>query len=203
MVSPRRPLSPRLGPLALGLLLALPAALPSRAGDADRARLERGEVLISTSKLGDGGVVAEARGVINAPPAEVWKLIDACNDYHRTMPRIAASKELSRKGDVVVCEVEAELPFPLPNLTSVTRAQHTFKDGTFRRQWSLLRGDYKHNAGHWLLTPFGDGGARTLAEYRLELELDMPVPDSILEGAQSRTLPTLFERLRANSKAAK
>ena len=48
-----------------------------------------------------------------------------------------------------------------------------------------------------------DGGKSTLAEYHLELELDLPVPDGLLAGAQSRTLPKLFEGLREQTKAKK
>jgi ribosome-associated toxin RatA of RatAB toxin-antitoxin module len=188
--------------LTTALLLTV---LPLSAGDIsdkELARLKKGEVLIEANKLEGGGVIADAKGMIFAPIDEVWAIIEKCEDYEKTMPRIEEGKELTRKGNVVTCEVEADLPFPLPNLTSTTRATHTVKPDSRLREWTLIKGDYKKNAGYWKLTSH-DGGKSTLAEYHLELELDLPVPDGLLAGAQSRTLPKLFKGLREQTRPKK
>lgn len=188
--------------LTTTLLITLLSLSAADVSDKEMAKLNKGEILIEANKLEGGGVTADAKGVIFAPIDKVWAIIEKCDDYEKTMPRIEEGKELSRKGNVVTCEVEADLPFPLPNLTSQTRATHTVKGETRKREWTLIKGDYRKNAGYWKLTSI-DGGKSTLAEYHLELELDLPVPDGLLAGAQSRTLPKVFKNLREATKAKK
>lgn len=140
-----------------------------------------------------------AEATIDAPAALVWSVVSNCNDFKTTMPSIAASKELSRKGsgdsEVVECQVTADLPFPLPDLTSVTRARHAVQpDKRYVRSWQYLRGDYEFNEGSWTVVAVDE--AHTRATYRLRAKPKMPVPDSLLGSFQQGTMPKIMLKLR-------
>jgi ribosome-associated toxin RatA of RatAB toxin-antitoxin module len=143
-----------------------------------------------------------AEGVVHAPPARVWALVSKCADYVKNMPRVAASRELSREGDertkfTTVCEVAFDAPFPFSDLVSVSRATMTVDDeaGVYTRTWTFLRGDYDVNDGSWRLVPV-DGGAKTQVTYRIHAKPKLPLPDSLIATAQEQTLPQVIERLR-------
>jgi len=182
---------------ATALLLLV---LPGVAAAGDEPRLDRGEVVVESHAVrGSDYQEIVARGVIDAPPTRVWKLLTHCARFRRTLPRILASKELSRRadGDVVrvVCQITADMPWPYSDLTEVTEARLTVKDGVFRRSWRLIRGDYKENRGSWELRPFR-GDRRTLLTYRAIVVPTSWVPGWIRRAAQRRTLPQMYRRFR-------
>jgi hypothetical protein len=141
-----------------------------------------------------------------AAPAEVlWQIVSRCGDYKKTMVRIAASKELSRTGDalsfVTRCEVTADLPFPLSDLTSINKAEHTVEPGKkYLRKWALESGDYDINEGSWTLLVVDEKTTKAL--YRLRVKPKLPVPDGMLAGLQKDTLPKLLTNLRDRGEAA-
>lgn len=163
-----------------------------------RDRLARGEVLVSTEPVSGSPVPAvKLQAMIDTPPERVWRLIDGCADYQRTMPNVSASQELSRKGDLVRVRITVGMPFPLPNLVSVTDGVHTVIPGEkYQREWQLVEGDYKHNAGSWTLTPFCGDPARTLVRYRVHAVPKIPIPQKIQQLAQKKALPKMIEQLR-------
>jgi ribosome-associated toxin RatA of RatAB toxin-antitoxin module len=162
------------------------------------ARLGRGETLITAEPV-PGQAIPRVllRAVIDCPPKQVWPLIDRCGDYQRTMPNIKASQELSREEGRVRVRVTVGMPFPLPNLTSITESLHTAEPGErYVRKWELVEGDYKSNSGSWTLTPFQGDPARTLLEYRVHAVPKIPVPKKLQQLAQKKALPKLVEQLR-------
>lgn len=162
------------------------------------ADLDAGEILV-TSEAVAGRDMPRARveAVIEAPPEKVWEIIQSCGNYSKTMPRIAASKELSRDGGVTVCEVTVDMPFPLSNLTSRTEAVMTVQPGVrWERRWKLLSGDYHVNEGAWVLTPWRGDSKRTHARYELLADPKIHVPQAIINSAQTKSLPKTIERLR-------
>ncbi len=191
-----------IGPLAaLGILFAASTALAgddgARAGNTPKERLARGEVVISTKKVAGSDIPSmKAMAVIDAPAERLWKIVDDCANYKKTMPRIVASEEVSRKGNKVRCKTTLEMPFPLDNLTATTEATLTVQPGKqFKRAWTLVEGDFKRNTGSWTLLPYEDG-KKTLAIYEVHAEPNIAVPDAIQKAAQRKSVPQLFERLR-------
>jgi len=166
-----------------------------------RAAAAAGEIKTWTEPETGGAPTYCAEGVVDAPPAEVWKLVSKCADYVKNMPSISASKELSREGDestkfTTVCEVTADVPFPFSDLTSVSRATMTVDAGNgYTRAWTLIRGDYKVNDGSWHLVPV-DGGAKTKVTYRIHVKPNLPLPDSLIARSQRITLPQVIQYLR-------
>jgi len=189
---------------ALGALLlasatsswAAPTTLQKLYGK-DKDKILAGEILVDTKKIkGKDVPQASVRAVIDAPPDKLWKIINNCNGYKNTMPRIAASKELSRNGNKVVCTVTADMPFPFDDLTGKTQATHTVDKGKhYMREWTLIEGDYSYNAGKWELFAI-DGGKRTVVLYQLLAVPNISLPQWVLEAAQVRSLPNIIEGLR-------
>ncbi|MBI5480278.1 MAG: hypothetical protein HY906_15545 [Deltaproteobacteria bacterium] len=186
-------------PRCLAAWLALVAA-PAVAEDED-ARLAKGEVVVTTRAVkGSDTPETIGKAVIEAAPAKVWGIISRCGDYVRTMPRIKASKELSRQGNKVVCQVTIEMPTPYSNLTATTDVTHTESAPRYARVWKLISGDYKVNSGSWVLTPYKGDAKRTLAVYQVHAEPKAWIPAWIRRKAQQRSLPEMMERLRKNTK---
>ncbi len=171
------------------------AAGPVAAGD-------DGIILKSEAVAGSDVGFNIVEGVIDAPPDAVWALVSRCADYTKNMPRIAASQELSRKGDALsfttICQVTADLPFPFSDLTSVSKAVHTVVPGSkYLRQWTFVSGDYDINEGSWTLTALDDG-KKTRATYRLRVKPKMPLPDGMVASFSKDNMPNVIRSLRAN-----
>lgn len=183
----------RLFLLVLGFLMANVAL----ADDDLKTRLEKGEVDVSTRAIvGSSLPEVTAQGLFDAPPERLWAILQDCGNYQKTMQRVARSKEISRQGQKVVCEVEIGLPFPLSNLVGVTESTHVVGPPKWSRTWHLLRGDYEVNDGSWTLTRYEDDPKRTLAVYRVHAIPKSALPDSILRKAQRKAIPDLFNHLR-------
>lgn len=184
--------------LAIGVL-CLTCLSANATADDRMQRLQQGEVLVNEKKRKDfpiAGVYAE--GVIDAPMEAIWPLIDQCSRYTQTMQRVERSKEVSRKGNIVLCAITVDLPFPLSNLTATTRAVHTVQPGNmYKRAWKLVEGDYDYNEGSWTLTPFKGSKERTLVRYETQVAPKGLIPDSIRKMAQKKAIPDLFNHLRS------
>ncbi|MFZ4577673.1 MAG: SRPBCC family protein [Myxococcota bacterium] len=178
--------------------LLLLSAAPAGAVETDQARLDRGEVIVRMRAVeGSTLPMMVGRGVIDVPPVRLWKVVEACGSYVGKLPRVIRSRELSRVGAVAVCETTSQLPFPIGELTSITRAVHETSPGRWVRRWTLVGGDYEDNSGAWILQPFDAAGTRTLLTYEAHVEPKMSVPNAIIHAAQKRGMPTLFDHLRA------
>lgn len=173
---------------------------------AQRQQVERGQTVIAVDTPA-GSTIPRVRvyATIDVSPARVWALIDRCADYPRTMKGVKAATELSRADGVVHVRATIGMPFPLKDLTAVTKGIHTVDEagGRYRRAWTLVEGDYEQNDGSWVLVPFVTGGgaaqapyARTLVRYELHVKPRIRVPKKLLEVAQKKTLPSLIEHLR-------
>lgn len=179
------------------LLFSLPAS-----ADSAKDRLAAGEIIIKTSPVaGSSTPKLRAMAVVDAPPERVWAIIDKCDDYEKTMVRVAEAEELSRQGTKVRCKVTVDMPFPLSNLTAVTEATHTVKPGElWERKWKLVEGDYKVNMGSWRLAPFDDAKTRTLVVYEVVADPKITIPEGIKKAAQKKSIPELMEHLREQVK---
>lgn len=184
---------------ALTSVALLALALPGQAAEDVETRLDRGEILVSTRPVA-GSDMPEAvlRAVVDAPPERVWRVIDDCGNYKKTMPRVEASRQLERGAHRVVCEVTVDAT--VTSLTAVTEATNVVGPPQWSRRWKLVKGDYTRNEGGWTLEPFGPTGKRTRVTYRVHAEPKVSIPSFMLRKAQRSALPDLIERLRQTTK---
>lgn len=182
----------RLLPLIVGMLVTSTALAGSQ------ERLDKGEIIVKIRPVKGSEIpAATVRAVVDAPPAKVWKIIENCKRYTKTMMRVKKAKEVSRKGNVVVCNVVVDMPWPIDDLQALTKAVHTVrKDKYYQRKWSLISGDYKTNKGSWTLTPFDKAGKRTMVVYKAHAVPKISVPKWIQRAAAKSTFPKLLKHLR-------
>lgn len=193
---------PPMGVLWLGLFAVaarageaqVPAPAPSTAllaGDIEVERLE---------SAGDPIPTFRARARVDAPPALVWDLVSHCDGYAGVMPRVLASKELRRDAEGVECTVTIDMPFPLPDLTSVTLAGHLEDPaaGRYSRTWRFVRGDYEVNEGGWEIVPL-DSGKASLVTYRVRARPNLPVPTGLASLFQKGPLVDAMRALRTQA----
>lgn len=191
------------GALCASLLFSFSAPAQSDAHTSDvPAEVWAGEVWVGRAdRASDDAPTFVAQAIIDAPPSVVWQIVSRCDDFSRIMPRVLASKELSRKGDNVVCQVTIDMPFPLSDLTSVTAAVHREDAtlGNFSREWKLVKGDYQVNEGAWILRALPNG-KRTLATYRVTARPNIPVPSSLAALFQQGPLVKSMQAVREESR---
>lgn len=184
--------------VTLGVMALVSVGSEASADKSRSARLAAGEIFVQMADV-KGYDVPEARveAVIDAPPAKLWKVLQACADYSKTMPRVAKSEQLSLKGGVQICRVTIDAPFPVPNLTATTEATIVRGPPVWSRKWKLIEGDYKTNIGSWTVKPFaGSDGQRSHVWYRVIVDPDIAVPGFVQTFAQESSLPDMIERLR-------
>lgn len=171
---------------------------PAPVGEALKDALGSGEIILETEAVeGTTTPRMHVRAVIEATPEKVWGVIQDCSRYKDTMVRIEEAQELSREGNIVVCRTVVDMPFPLSNLVSTTKATHTVEPGKlYKREWELIEGDYVQNSGSWTLTPYLDDANRTLVDYAIVVEPKTEIPESVRIAAQQKTLPDIIEKLR-------
>ena len=180
------------------IAVVLAVSVPALAQSKKEKRLDAGEVIITTKNV-DGFDIPKVHleAVINAAPEKVWAIIEKCGDYTRTMVGLAEAKELSRKGNQIRCKTVADLPWPLDDLTAITKVRHTvIANKKWQRTWSLESGDFKYNYGSWKLSHFKGDPQRTHLVYSAHVEPTTTVPDSIKTAAAKSTLPNLIAHLR-------
>lgn len=182
------------------LLLLTTSLLVQTLPSADAmARLHKGEVVVRTE-----GNFTVAQVVVNAPPAVVWRLIADCANYSKEMPRVLQSSASHVNvgpnfgSGTMVCSVTTDLPWPLADLTSVSKVflKVEPEKNLWVREWKLLEGDYEYQEGSWTLLAI-DGGEKTLATYRITLKPKVALPESILQAAQNRAVPDMMRGLRS------
>jgi ribosome-associated toxin RatA of RatAB toxin-antitoxin module len=168
--------------------------------DKVRDRLSGGEIVTTTKKVpGSGMPKATAMMVVDAPPQAIWAIISRCGNYKQTMERVKTSREISRKGNKVRCELVIDMPSPLDDLRSVTDAIHTVVPGEkWVRSWKLVEGDYTSNTGSWTLAPFNEKRTRTLVIYKVHAVPNTAIPDMLKRLAQKKALPGALEHLRSH-----
>ena len=171
-------------------ILVLPAALRAE----EKALPVEGKPELTLEEVKDSDEPRYVvRGVFSLPAKKVWKVVSDCASYKDRMPRFVASRLVSREGDVHVCEIKVGVPFPLSDLTGVTRAVHTETDKAMSRVWTLEKGDYEFNAGSWEVTALEEN--KSLAVYKLHARPKAKVPAWMRKSAQQKALLELFERV--------
>lgn len=174
------------------------AALVCPARAADEGSLSLGAILVTSASVEHfEKKQVRLEAVINTAPEKVWDIVTDCANFKTTMPTIAASEELSREGNVVMCRSTLDLLWPLPNLIATTRVVQTVAEGEWRSEWTLVSGDYKYNQGRWVLTTFRADPSRTLVVYEVLVAPKIALPASLQLFGKTRALPAMIHGLRA------
>jgi len=164
------------------------------------AKLSAGEIFVEGEPVvGSDEPEVILTGVIDAPPSVVWDLLEDCDSYKRTMPRIVQSRELVRTATTRTCRTVLDAPWPLSDLVAVAESTIDLTPGRWSRRWTLVRGDFVKYSGSWTLVPFGPDGTRTLAIQRSHTIMKTEVPGFIRDIAVKSGMPDVIRSLRTHA----
>lgn len=157
--------------------------------EADRRRLEAGELLVTSERKSDRAR-AQAIGLVDAPPDVVWDVITDYDGYREFMPMTVESRVERVDGNAVDLFMELKV--------LVKRIRYRIRlvlDPAARTvDWEKIDGDLKGNDGSWRLAAYESG--RTLATYSVRLEIGFFVPAVIADRLTKGSFPALFKAVR-------
>ncbi|MEE2779882.1 MAG: SRPBCC family protein [Myxococcota bacterium] len=183
-----------------GILVVLSLGAPAWASEGKESRedrLAKGEVLITPRSVKGSDLPAlTVVGVVDASPQKVWKIVSGCRDMHKHMSSVVRSRLVMEKGNVHQCETEIHVPGPYSNLVSITEAVHHPGPPVWKREWHLVKGDYKRIDASWTLKTFRGDPNRTQATYRVHAEPEIMLPDFLMKFAHKRGMKKLFRDVR-------
>jgi ribosome-associated toxin RatA of RatAB toxin-antitoxin module len=135
---------------------------------------------------------AERTIEIAAPPAVVMEVINDFSAYTRFLPEMEQVEVLSQSGG------RTEVRFAVKVIRRLEYTLRLEQVDELNVRWSLVEGAFKSNDGGWKLEPL-DGGARTRATYKIDLQVGMFVPGNIVRSLVDRSLPDTLARFKAES----
>lgn len=184
---------------SLTVCLLVGAALPPLAEAQGSSEVERqladGEIVITVQE-GGGIPPVLTEAIVDAPPAQVFALIDDCNAYPSFIPRVVTASEFERNGHRSVCSMRIDMPAPMDDRTSKMVILRTVTPGRWYRTFQHVEGEFIHNDGFWLLQPYGEGGQRTRVTYRLHSAFKTSLPDAVIRVSQRSAMRDLMRNLR-------
>ena len=185
----------------LALAATLAAAPEPALSAADRERLERGEVVVSSRPVGRGGFEEVVGiGLIEVPPERVFRaLVD--HDHHDEWVPFVVRSDAAPQPDGSVRNAQVlDLPAPIGDRRYTLRAtaavETTPSGKVWRTAWTYVKGsgNVADHHGSWHLTAHGPG--RTLATYRMYTDPGGAVPAWAMNRASRRSVPWIFGGLR-------
>ncbi len=187
-------------------LLLLALASGPESGKWELKAKEDGVSVFSRERAGSRLPELKAIGLIDAPPAEVWKTISDYANYKKNMPYTEESKVLSTEQDGKVT-----LFYSVINAPFVSRRDYIIRlvdesdgSGTYKVSWTPVKEGPPPkdgvvrvliNDGYWLLEP-RDNGTKTFATYYLHTDPGGSIPRWIANKANDTAVPNVFRSVR-------
>lgn len=165
-------------------------------------------------KREDGGDVREMKaiGVIDAPPADVWKAVRDYDNYPKTMPYVEDGKVLSREGGDKITFLYSKINTPMVDrrdyiIRLVDESNWQDGKGFMKVTWTVVNDmddkvpvpkdvvRVRVNEGYWLLEPREDG-KKTFATYYVYTSPGGSIPNFIINKANTMAVPRVFEAIK-------
>ncbi|MFT4702331.1 MAG: hypothetical protein ACI81R_000015 [Bradymonadia bacterium] len=161
--------------------------------------LENGEVLRSV--VAGTPNHGEALGKIEGTVAEVAATLMDWNTFDQWSPSAYDVRVVGEEGAQTRVAGATELPWPISDRTwhIMTRAESLTVDGQecWSMSWTYVAGsgNLEDTSGYWLACPWPHDASASIVRYVVDADAGIPIPNSVINWATNRTLPTLFERL--------
>jgi len=178
----------RLIPIAL---VAAAAAAAPLADDAERARLQAGEVvLLSAREQGSGGA-ARARALMHAEARDVWAVVTSCEAAFTFVDGLQRCEILEDAGRRVRVRQVIDKSWLLPRQDFVFES---LRDPYREIRVHLLEGNLDVLEARWTFEAAPGG---TLVEYAVRIEPSFPAPGFLVRRNLTRDMPGLLACVRA------
>ncbi|MCA9600571.1 MAG: SRPBCC family protein [Myxococcales bacterium] len=200
----RRTLTLLLGGLLPAALLLQVGASSARAdGDASgaagvdaRARVLGTKIETTADHQPSGPDWGHAVGVVDAPYDAVLKIVTDYERYDEFMPHFKQARVLSRRGDNALVYMEASILKNAATLWAQLKVKALPGRGTTRIvDAKMQKGNMDQFHAVWELTPV-DGGKRTLVDFRIVVEPDLPLPNALFSSENKKAATKTIKALR-------
>lgn len=152
----------------------------------ERKKIDRGRVIVrELSPQGDTRRFS-AIGIIDAPMAEVMKII---KDYPGKVGRFPHVEKSSVKWDGAFARVNLVLNVAFQDIAYTLNYLHY---GNAFVEWEYVEGDVKDISGYYKLFPEA-GGKKTMMEYHVLTEIGFPIPDFIKDSLSKNSMPKVIK----------
>lgn len=189
-------------PIVVAMLLIAPVLSAQAQGgtaklveqaDSLGPKVERGN-----EKEPNGAVFGVATGVVEAPLEAVFRTVVDYNNYATFMPNFRKSKELSRRGNKAILYLEVAILKGAKTLWTNAKVYELKPRGKTRIIEAKMvkgKGNMGQFAARWELTPVDD--RRTMVHFRVIVDPDLPVPDSLLDDQNMKAAYRAIKALRS------
>lgn len=129
---------------------------------------------------------------VGVSPDTLMAIITDFASYPTFLPEMEEATVLRHEGDTWVVRFAIRI---------IRRIEYTLelrRVDPLHLTWSLVEGAFRANTGGWALTPL-DEGRRTRAEYRIDLDLGMFVPGSVLRTLLEHNLPATLAAFKGRA----
>ncbi len=175
--------------LGAAALLLLPLSGTARADETMR-RLKTGEILIYSVTTGGTVKAGRTLSIINAKPAQVFKVISQAQHYHHFVPRMTESRRVG-KGLYLL---KSNLPWPAKDSWAKVKLVKGKRGNTYVLTWSMQQGTFKRFEGSAWIQPAGNG--KSLLTYQLLAVPSTIAPDKLLSKAMRGVTDDMTEAIR-------
>jgi len=146
----------------------------------------------------EGSEIAWGRAVaiLDRPMNEVLPIVLDYANYVQFMPNFKKSQVLAQRGARAMVYMEVSVAKGALTLWGQLNLAERLQDDESRVvEARLMEGNIDAFNASWTLTPI-DGGARTMVEFKLYVDPDMPLPSSIFSRENERAAGNTVRALR-------
>lgn len=169
-----------------------------------KKQLSEGDVPITVSSLEGEVIGVTAMVLIDAEPVSVWTSLTDYDNLHRNLPKVLASRLVSRDGNDVVIEQTGKTGiFIFEKTVHFTLNVHEEYLKSIR--FEQLSGDFRIYRGEWRIDTI-PGVEGSLLVYKAEIKPAFFAPPVLVSFVQYQDLPGILkahkeraEKLRATS----
>ncbi len=177
-------------------LLMLGAGAHAQQGVAQRAEELGARIASRVVPVPQGGVDwGEAEGVVEAP---FERVVEALRDYARYadfLPHFRRSRVLSRRGSRAMLYLEARILKGAMTLWAQMLVRETRQGPTWTLRARKVRGNMARFEARWDVTPL-DAGRRAFVRFRILVDPDLPLPDSLVSEENRKSARRAIRGLR-------
>lgn len=165
--------------------------------------LSSGAIVVSTRPHAGTNVRwGRSVGVVDAPIADVMRVVSDYGAYQEFMPHFEASRVLSQRGERALVYMEALIAKKTLKIWAQLKITPEQRDTTRIVSARMTKGNLAHMEARWEVSPLPDG--RSLVTFDILVDPQLPLPASLVssenEKASKSTIRALRDRLATRSR---